>query len=273
MKPILTILFSFLSALVWAQPSKTEVLTLGTFHFNFPNLDVAQTAKEEQIDVMDPLYQKEIMGIVEKIAAFRPTIIVIERQPSGQGKTDSLYNSYLKGQYQLRRNEEEQIGFRLARLLRIKKLYCVDEWGSFNERLHGIVFGKDSLEAARFETYYGSNPDSSRVIQRSPVFKTQGILAELRLLNDEENIRKSLGAYLLGPFKYESKEGDFTGVDFETGRWFNRNLKIFRNIQRINAGPTDRILVIFGAGHLNLLNYFFDCSPEFRRVRTNDLLQ
>ena len=30
-----------------------------------------------------------------------------------------------------------------------------------------------------------------------------------------------------------SQEKDFTGVDFETGRWFSRNLKIFRNIQRI----------------------------------------
>ncbi|MCS3161177.1 DUF5694 domain-containing protein [Bacteroides faecis] len=41
-----------------------------------------------------------------------------------------------------------------------------------------------------------------------------------------------MGNYLIGHFKYESDKGDYTGTDFESGRWFNRNLRIFRNIQR-----------------------------------------
>jgi hypothetical protein len=223
--------------------------------------------------VFEPKYQKEIESIVSKISRFKPTIIVIERQPSRQHYTDSIYNSYLLGNYKLNRTEEEQIGFRLARLLGIKKLQCVDEWGTFTEKLNNIVFGNDSIEAKKFETYFELNPDSSKSFNPAPLFKTKGILAALRQNNDEENIKKSLGNYLIGLFKYESKENDFTGVDFETGRWFSRNLKIFRNIQRITTSPSDRILVIFGAGHLNLLNYFFDCSPEYRRVKTNAFLK
>ncbi|MCQ5078267.1 DUF5694 domain-containing protein, partial [Alistipes putredinis] len=57
---------------------------------------------------------------------------------------------------------------------------------------------------------------------------------------------------------------------FETGRWFNRNLGIFRNIQRIESGPSDWILVILGAGHLNLLNYLFECSREYRLEDANN---
>ena len=72
--------------------------------------------------------------------------------------------------------------------------------------------------------------------------------------------------YLKVPFKYEEKEGDFTGVDFETGRWFSRNLRIFRNIQRIPADSNDRILLIIGREHLNLLNWYFDVSDEFKLV-------
>ena len=72
--------------------------------------------------------------------------------------------------------------------------------------------------------------------------------------------------YLLNPFKYEEKPGDFTGADFETGRWFNRNLRIFRNIQRIPHNSEDRILLIIGSDHLNLLNLFFDISKEFEFV-------
>ena len=259
--------------MVIAQSSKTDVMTLGTFHFNFPNLDVAQTSKNDQIDVLDPVYQKEIQTIVNKISEFKPTIIVIERQPSRQQFTDSVFNSYLLGNYKLRRAEEEQIGFRLAKLLGIKKLHCVDEWGDFTENIEKIVYGKDSVEAKKFETYFANNPDSSKRFKPAAIFKTKGILAALRQDNDELNIKKSLGNYLIGLFKYESVEKDFTGVGFETGRWFNRNLKIFRNIQRIPTTPSDRILVIFGAGHLNLLNYFFDCSPEYRRVKTNDFLK
>lgn len=273
MKAIFTILLTLFSAIIVAQSPKTEVMTLGTFHFNFPNLDVKQISKNDQIDVLEPRFQKEIEDIVSKIARFKPTIIVIERQPNKQHKTDSIFNQYLKGNYQLKRNEEEQIGFRLAKHMGLKKLYCVDEWGNFNNKIDSIISGKDSIEANKFETYFVNNPDSSKRYNSIPIFKTKGILADLRQSNDEVNIKKSLGNYLIGLFKYESQEHDFTGVDFETGRWFSRNLKIFRNIQRINASASDRILVIFGAGHLNLLNYFFDCSPEFTRVKTNDFLK
>jgi hypothetical protein len=72
--------------------------------------------------------------------------------------------------------------------------------------------------------------------------------------------------YLLHPFKYEENPGDFTGVDFETGRWYNRNLRVFRNIQRIPHNSEDRILLIIGREHLNLLNLFFDTSREFELV-------
>lgn len=104
------------------------------------------------------------------------------------------------------------------------------------------------------------------------IFKERGIIAELIGLNDPEYIRRSLGNYLVGHFKYASFSNDYIGADFETGRWFNRNLRIFRNIQRIETEPSDRILVIFGAGHQNLLNYLFECSPEYHLEEANKYL-
>jgi hypothetical protein len=273
MKYFLTIILIAIGFTSSSQSEKVEVLTLGTFHFNFPNLDAKKIDSEDQIDVLEPKYQKEIQDIVRKISGFRPTVIVIERQASEQLKTDSLYNLYLAGKYQLKRNEEEQIGFRLAKQLGLNKLYCADEMGNFNPRINDIVFGKDSIEALKFENYFEHNPDSAKQFHPKPQLKTKGILYELRKLNNEIIIKKSLGGYLTGLFKYESKENDFTGVDFETGRWFSRNLKIFRNIQRIPVKSSDRILIIYGAGHLNLLNYFFECSPEYKLIITNQYLQ
>ncbi|WP_424493265.1 DUF5694 domain-containing protein [Salinimicrobium sp. GXAS 041] len=268
------LLFTLLFTLQFnAQTNKTEVLTLGSFHFNFPNNDFVQTEKSNQIDVLEPKYQEEIKVIVEKLEKFKPTIIVIERKSSKQTFIDSLFNSYLKGEYQLKRDESQQIGFRLAKKIGIQKLYCVDEWGEFNQQVDKVLFGKDSLEQEKFSDYYEKNTDADLKYVPENIFQKEGILAELIKLNDEENIRKSLGNYLIGPFKYESNERDFFGVNFETGRWFNRNLKIFRNIQRIEVSPTDRILVIYGSGHINVLNILFESSPEFELVNTNSFLQ
>ena len=45
---------------------QAEVLTLGVFHFEFPNLDVQQVSEEDQIDVLSPQYQREIELISKK---------------------------------------------------------------------------------------------------------------------------------------------------------------------------------------------------------------
>jgi hypothetical protein len=269
---IITLLVLFAAA-CGAQAQQPQVLTLGTFHFAFPNRDLKTTAAKDQIDVLDPPYQRELEEIVEKLARFRPTIIAIERDPQAQHAVDSLYRQYLSGTYQLGRGEEEQIGFRLAKRCGLSGLFCVNDWGAHYEHVSRIIDGRDSAGLSLFEEYYYHNPDSLKKSFPKDVFKSRGILAELRSKNDEAHVRRDLGNYLVGIFKYETKEDRYLGVDFTTGQWFSRNLRIFRNIQRLNAGPSDRILVIFGAGHLNLLNPLFDASPEFRRVRTNDFLR
>jgi len=271
-RKIVSVLVISLLVLPIVGQDRIPVLTLGTFHFNFPNLDRVQVAESDQIDVLKPKYQEEIGGLVKMLAEFKPTIIVIERQPKVQHRVDSLYQLYLSDKYELKRGEDEQIGFRLAKMMGISKLYCVDEWGEHYTRIADLMDREDSEEYKGFERSFEAHADSAKVFETEDVFKEQGIVAELKVLNKKENIKKSLGNYLIGPFKYESRSYDYTGVDFESGRWFNRNLRIFRNIQRIPSSSSDRILVIFGAGHLNLLNYLFECSPEYLLVDTSQYL-
>ncbi len=274
MKLNLTLVLTLFISIVFAQPQKkTEVLTLGSFHFAFRNLDVIKTSAEDQIDVLEAKYQREIEDIVTRIAKFKPTIIVIERDPDKQAKYDSLYNQYLLGKYNLARDEEQQIGFRIAKMMKLKTLYCVNAWGRDYEVLNSVLEGKDSLENKKLMDYFSKYADTIKQYFPKPIFKTKGIRAELIQKNDRNNIRSDMGTYLLGIFKYETKDNDFFGPDFVTGWWFNRNLRIFRNIQKINAKPTDRILVIFGAGHMTLLNSFFDASPEYKLLNVNDYLK
>lgn len=112
MKRIILILIAagMLFATGYAQQS--EVVTLGVFHIEFPNLDVKQYSEEEQIDVWLPQYQKEMEMIAQKLARFKPDAVVVEWPLSWQQKTDSIYREYLAGNHRLSRNEVEQLGFR-----------------------------------------------------------------------------------------------------------------------------------------------------------------
>jgi hypothetical protein len=136
-------------------------------------------------------------------------------------------------------------------------------YGKALENLESLF--KDSTRLSKFESYYLNPPDQNSKTDKTNA-KVTGIIPALFEGNDPVSMRKGLARYLSHPFKYEEKAGDFTGVDFETGRWYNRNLRIFRNIQRIPHGPDDRILLIIGSEHLNLLNLFFDISTEFEFV-------
>lgn len=242
---------------------RTEVMTLGVFHFAYPNLDVVKTAEKDQISVLDEPYQSEIKAIVKALEEFNPTIIAIEYLPEHQPMVDSLFLLYKSDEWVLGKNEAYQLGFRIGRKLNISKIYCVDDPGRHYDNLTEI-FG-DSIRLSKFEHYYFNSPDSAYELPR-PKGKIKSIIDALLNGNDPVQIKEGLATYLLHPFKYEEKPGDFTGVDFESGRWYNRNLRIFRNIQRIPRAPNDKILFIVGSEHLNLLNLFFDVSREFEIV-------
>ncbi|WP_320052471.1 DUF5694 domain-containing protein [uncultured Acetobacteroides sp.] len=240
-------------------PAQTKVMTLGVFHFAYHNLDVVKTEKKNQISVFDEPYQSEIVAISKAIEDFKPTIIAIEQAPDQQYKIDSLYLQYKAGRYALEKNEIDQLGFRIGKDLDLPNIYCVNDWGRHYDNITSMF--KDSLRLSKFDDYYtklfGSNPT---------VPKVTSIIDELNKANNPDSIKDDLSGYLDGMFKYEEKPNDFTGVDFQTGRWFNRNLRIFRNIQRIPHSNDDRILLIIGSGHLNLLNYFFEVSKEFEFI-------
>jgi hypothetical protein len=252
---------------------KIKVLTLGTFHFAFPNLDVIKTDDKDIIDVLQPEYQKEIESIVKMIAVFEPTIIAIEVDPIKQEKIDSVYMAYLSGTHKLKRSEHEQLGFRLAKQFNLQTLHCTNNWGELPEEINNVVYGNDTISQQDFMNFFYNNNDSSKIYDPENKFKSEGILEHLKMVNSKDHLKMDLGNYMISIFKYQTNDNEFFGVDFTTGWWFNRNLRIFRNIQKIPAKPNDRILVIYGSSHMNLLNIFFDASPEYELENINDYLE
>ena len=65
---------------------------------------------------------------------------------------------------------------------------------------------------------------------------------------------------------------EYIGADWATA-WFNRNLRIFANLQRITERPDERILLVIGAGHVPILRHCVQASPEYELVEVQEYLR
>ncbi|AII51412.1 DUF5694 domain-containing protein [Hymenobacter sp. APR13] len=251
---------------------RTPILTLGVFHFSYPGRDSHKTSTSEQIDVLQPRYQQELEELTARLQQFRPTHILVEEEPAHQARLDSLYKAYCAGRYQPGPNETYQLGFRLARRLGLPRVWAVDTDGDFSSAWQQRL--RDTARLRAFMRYYEHNPDSSLLRQYKRLYVHQdqlaaryGIGAALAALNQPAALRSGQGPYLLGAFDYEEASGDYTGADFEVGRWYSRNLRILRNVRRIPRTPGTRLLLVMGAGHIGLLNELLLLSPQYELVR------
>lgn len=66
------------------------------------------------------------------------------------------------------------------------------------------------------------------------------------------------------PFNRVGAGDTYVGAKL-VSKWYERNIKIFANLQRL-AKTGDRILVIFGAGHAPTLRELIRYDPELRLV-------
>lgn len=250
-----------------------QVLLVGTFHFAYPNLDAHKTAPEDQVDIQSQQKQAEVRELLDYLARFRPTKIVVE-SGSNTGYLMRRYERWLAGEEALQRNERDQLGIRLMHRMGLDTLYGCDA-GSIlsdlheNEELAPLAAYFDE----QFADYDWSSDDPLDSLYtafydyETALENALPLLKLFQYMNSEPVIRRYHGAYLIGDFA----DGDTTGPDFLSLYWYNRNLRIFRNIQGIDPQPDDRILVLFGAGHIEILRQQFAATPEFELVHFSDL--
>lgn len=102
---------------------KANVLVVGTFHFDYPGLDVNKTADEDKIDVLREPKKSEVTELVEYIKKFKPTKIAIEAFDKwNAGEKLRKYNA---GQFRDQRDERYQLALRIASELKLDTLYSI----------------------------------------------------------------------------------------------------------------------------------------------------
>jgi Family of unknown function (DUF5694) len=259
-------------SIMWSGERKpAKALLLGTWHFGYPNLDVHKTKPADMVDVLSPERQKELTEVIEVLKRYKPTRIYVE---SGwQPRIDSLYNAYLAGKHQLRRNELDQIAMRLGKELGLQKLYAVDDGNFLNDYYKYLPFidsvRKATMPVDSAKDNYWNQRYLNLYDYSDSALKHHTILEQLLTYAEPYVLKRNHGHYIASGFQTNND----AGADGLSMWWYSRNLRIFRNILNTQLSSGDRILVIFGNGHMSILRHLFESSPEFMLVELKDVAE
>ena len=237
-----------------AAPARAEVLVLGVYHMANPGRDIFNMQAD---DVLAPKRQAEIAQVIAALAKFHPTKIAVEATV-GEDRIPKRYADYLAGKYELTRNETEQIGFRLAKELGHKTVYPVDVEGEFPfQRL--VNFAKASGRSKELDAMMGETGEMVKA--QNTYLASHTVLETLLYMNGDDKVAGDVGSYFrLAQF---GEPYDWAGADLVSD-WFRRNLRIYSNVARLADAPSERIVVIYGAGHLGWLRHAFASNPSLR---------
>lgn len=243
-----------------APAKKARILVLGVFHMANPGRDLFNLQVD---DVLTPKRQKEISDLATGLKKFQPTKIAIEA-PVGDEKIRKQYDDYLAGKYSLSRNEREQIGFRLAKELGHEQVYCIDVQGDFP--FDAITqFAKKNDKEEQLNGLLSQGPKEIEAM--SAILKNGTIMDLLQYLNQDDHVRRDHELYMsLGQF---AGNGEYPGPDL-LAAWYQRNIRIYSNLHAIVKSPEDRVLVIYGSGHLFWLQRDVLDSADLELARFSD---
>jgi Family of unknown function (DUF5694) len=223
--------------------ARPQILVLGTYHMANPGHDIHNMQAD---DVLLPKRQQEIARLIEVLKRFRPTKIAIEADV-GSPRVAQQYSDYLGGKYTLTRNEIDQIGYQLAKELGHHAIYPVDEEGDFPwGRL--VNYAKANGLEDKFAALDAIT--AVQVKEEGEFLESHTVLEMFEYLNSDSMAAKNLAwYYACVPYGDPS---DYAGPDL-LAAWYQRNIRIYHNIVKLIDSTDDRILVIYGAGHLGWL--------------------
>lgn len=235
------------------EAKRPEVLILGVYHMASPGHDVFNSKVD---DVLAPKRQQEIAELARVLEKFKPTKVAVEWQ--GQTRLDDRFKKYVAGQYVLAANEVDQVGLRVARDLGLESVYAVDIDGEF-PWLGLVNYAKANGHAATLDSLLAEI--GNMVKNQNEYLSGHTVLETLRYMNADSKVAEDVGFYYREA-RY-GENGDYAGPDL-LAEWYKRNIRIFNNFMKLVTRPDDRVLVIYGNGHLGWLRNMVASDPTLR---------
>lgn len=247
-----------------AAPSdKIKVLNFATFH-----MGNTSDANSTEFDEKNKKNQEDAKKIAQMIAAFKPTIICVEVSPSRDAELNAEYQKYIDNP-QITSSYYGEVGlvaFEVGRLSNIARLHGIDHKMSYNYNIAAEI--TNSIDSTTINSYY-ENP-----LKDYPELNVNendlSLVEKLRLVNTV-NYLDFLIAVNADMLAFAGTENGFEGAD-EAAKYYQRNLRIYSNLNRISATKEDRIFILSGGSHTAFLGEFMKRSPKYEVVNTLDYL-
>lgn len=242
-----------------AATPQADFLFVGSYHMNNPGRDVHNVKAD---DVLSERRQREIAEVATLIERYRPTKVMVERDIAKRDETARQYTESCAGRRSLTRDETEQLGFRIACDLHLTTVYAIDQDALTPNVDEDAIDWPKAVERhqqhAQYDAFMAAgnalNDEGQRRMQRD------SILDILRWYSADTWLRHNAASYYqLGLFGTRDDPAGANWMQY----WYGRNLAIFNNIARLTE-PGDRVLVIYGAGHGNMLRQFANDSGAYR---------
>ena len=243
---------------------KIPILNLGTFH-----MGETPDANKTEFDENDKKNQLAIKEIAEKLSKFRPTVIIVETPPSNDKKLQLEYSDYVSNPKMKFKNpsEIELLAYELGRISGTKRIYGIDHRMSYNYNIGAeITKTVDSIWHNQFyknplKYYPQININQNKL----------NLLDKLKMTNHNEYLDFLIEANA-EMLSHVGSEKGFEGAD-EATKYYQRNIRMYSNLNRINITENDRVFILMGASHTAYFRGFISRSPKYKMVNTFDYLK
>lgn len=244
-----------------AAPPAT-VMMFGVFQFANPGRDMV---KSDVIDVRTPANQAYLQRLATRIAATRPTDVLVECDPAKQRSYDATFAEYVRGAPLPDANEVYQIGFRVAKAAGLGGITCFDEdtvgWDS-GPMFDYVKKNEPATQAMLDNTFKSLSQRDTREQTTLPLQRL------LQLSNDPARDRENKNLYLMT--NAVDAGGTFAGAD-ASASWWHRNFRMYANVQKA-AAPGHRVFVMAGSGHTAILRDLLAIDSARKTMRVDAVL-
>jgi uncharacterized protein YfkK (UPF0435 family) len=244
--------------------NKVQILNFGTFHMGFTN-----DANTTEFDEHNKDNQKKIHDIAERLSNFKPTVIIVETVPEYDKQLQTEYNNYLDDPNMLFKNpsEIELLAYELGRLSKTKRIFGIDHKMGYNYNIGNEI--ENSIDSVWHDKYYEDPLSYYPEVNINE--DSLNLLEKLKLTNHDMylDFLITVNADML---TFVGTEKGFEGAD-EATKYYQRNLRMFSNLNRIQLTEDDRVFILMGASHTAFFRDFISRSPKYEMVNTIEYLK
>jgi hypothetical protein len=238
------------------------VLNVGTFHMAATN-----DGHTTEFDEHNNENVKQAHEIAKMIAAFKPTVIIVELLPKYNTDLQKIYEDYLKNPEIKFENpsEVELLAYEVGRLSGAKKIYGIDYKESYNWNIGNYLRGKG--DSATYNGYEKMMDDYSKAKDEDKM----PLIEMIRMINSPAYMDFMINANA-DILTHVATAGKAEGAD-EAAKYYHRNLVMYSNLNQIPLTKDDRVFILMGASHTAFFNDFMKRSPKYQLVNTADYLK